>query len=109
MGHMTKEIEFDGSTVPKPGDNHKPHVRSNQAEFQEMFGDFKAKHVKGFWIGPAPKGEWVGICFSLEDGSTVKASIPYTLWQTFGNEFVLAMMSASEICEAAYSPAKGNA
>ncbi|UCI33259.1 hypothetical protein [Mesorhizobium sp. B4-1-4] len=54
---------------------------------------------------PAPKGEWVGMRFDMEDGTTISVSIPYTLWQAFGNEYVLAMMSAGEIIQAAYGEA----
>ncbi|TSE07580.1 hypothetical protein C1D09_018790 [Mesorhizobium intechi] len=94
--------DFDPKTIPQAYDPQNPRVRANQAEFQEQFGDFKAHHVTGLRLGPAPKGEWVGMSFDKEDGTTVKVSIPYTLWQAFGNEYVLAMMSAGEIIQAAY-------
>ena len=106
---MTDFPDFDPKTIPQQGDQHKAAVRSNQAEFQTAFGDFKSRHVTGFWIGPAPKGEWVGIHFDMEDGSTVKVAVPYIYWQQFGNEFALAMMTAAELCEAAYAPPKGRA
>ena len=53
--------------------------------------------------------ELVGIHFDMEDGSTVKVAVPYIYWQQFGNEFALAMVSAAELCEAAYAPPKGRA
>lgn len=99
---------FTEPMVPQHGDQHLPEVRRNQAEFQAMFGDFKARHVVSFWVGPAPQGEWMGMLFNLEDGKQVKVAIPITLFQRFGNEFVLAMMTAGELAEAAYS-AKGSA
>ncbi|TPJ83304.1 hypothetical protein FJ492_24115 [Mesorhizobium sp. B2-5-4] len=87
--------DFDPSKIPQAGDQHDPKVRANQKAFQERFGDFKARHVTGIHLGPAPKGEWVGCIFDMEDGSTVQVAIPFNYWQAFGNEYVLAMMSAS--------------
>jgi hypothetical protein len=104
---MTDFPSFDPATIPKLGDQHTTAVRAEQAKFQAEFGDFKARHVMGFWLGPAPKGEWIGMIFDLEDGSTVKVSLPLTLWQRFGNEYVLAMMTAAERIELAYGPTKG--
>ncbi|QKC91031.1 hypothetical protein EB230_23450 [Mesorhizobium sp. NZP2234] len=112
---MTEKIsdfdmpDFDPATIPKPGDQHDPTVRAHQATFQERFGDFKSRHVVGLHFGPAPKGEWVGIIMDMEDGSTVKVAIPFTLWQAFGNEYALAMMTAAEIVQMAYGPAEGQA
>jgi hypothetical protein len=76
---------------------------------RRRFGDFKSRHITGFHCGPAPQGEWVWMIFDMEDGSTVKVSVPYTLWQQFGNEYVLAMMTAAELIQAAYSPGGGQA
>ncbi|MER8492242.1 hypothetical protein NKH53_29005 [Mesorhizobium australicum] len=106
---MVTMPDFDPAKIPKPGDQHDPKVRANQRAFQERFGDFPSRHVVGLHFGPAPKGEWVGIILDMEDGSTVKVAIPYNYWQAFGNEYTLAMMTAAEICETAYSPAKGKA
>lgn len=99
----------DDFPIPKHGDQHKADVRANQRGFQERFGDFKTHHVMGLQIGPAPKGEWIGILFEKEDGDVVRVSIPFPMWQAFGQEYVLAMMSASELVEAAYAPPKGSA
>ncbi|PZV33373.1 hypothetical protein [Mesorhizobium kowhaii] len=101
--------DFDTKTIPKPGDQHDPTVRAHQATFQERFGDFPSRHVVGLQFGPAPKGEWVGLIVELEDGSAVKAAIPFTLWQAFGNEYALAMMTAAEIVQMAYGPSEGQA
>ncbi|MBZ9748297.1 hypothetical protein LB516_23995 [Mesorhizobium sp. CO1-1-7] len=81
---MTEFPDFDPSKIPQSGDQHDPKVRANQKAFQERFGDFKARHVTGIHLGPAPKGEWVGCIFDME---------------------VLAMMSAGEIIQAAYGEA----
>ncbi|WP_135906513.1 hypothetical protein [Mesorhizobium sp. M3A.F.Ca.ET.175.01.1.1] len=97
------------NTIPKPGDQHDPRVRANQKAFQAKFGDFQARHVVGLHLGPAPKGEWVGCIFDMEDGSTVKVAIPFNYWQAFGNEYTLAMMSAAEIVQTAYGPPEGAA
>ncbi|MER8810448.1 hypothetical protein [Mesorhizobium australicum] len=99
---MTDFPNFDPNTIAKPGDQHNPRVRANQAAFQNRFGDFKTRHVVGLHFGPAPKGEWVGIILDMEDGSEVRVAIPFNYWQAFGNEYVLAMMSAGEIVQAAY-------
>ncbi|MFD1983528.1 hypothetical protein ACFSOZ_12695 [Mesorhizobium newzealandense] len=99
---MSDLPEFDQNTIPHAYSPQNPLVRANQAEFQQEFGDFKVHHIAGFRVGPAPKGEWVGMRFDMEDGSTLKVSIPLTLWQSFGNEYVCAMMSAGEIVQAAY-------
>lgn len=100
---------FNPITIPKPGDQHDWTVRAHQATFQEKFGDFKCKHITGFQCGPAPQGEWVGMIFDMEDGSTVKVAIPFNYWQQFGNEHVLAMMTAAELVQMAYGPAQGEA
>ncbi|TPN53989.1 hypothetical protein [Mesorhizobium sp. B1-1-7] len=102
MGDSNMMPDFDPSTIPQAYDPQNPQVRANQAEFQHQFGDFKAHHIMGFRLGPAPKGEWVGMRFDMEDGTTVSVSVPFTLWQAFGNEYVLAMMSAAQIASAAY-------
>ena len=99
---MTDFPDFDPNTIPQAYDPQNPLVQANQADFQELFGDFKTHHVVGLRVGPAPKGEWVGMRFDKEDGTTVDVSIPFTLWQRFGNEYVLAMMSAGQIVQAAY-------
>lgn len=100
--------DFDPATIPKHGDQHKAEVRAKQRAFQEHFGDFKAQHVVGLWIGPAPKGEWVGLYFELENGQTFRAAVPGPMWQRFGNEWILAMMSAAELYEAAYAKPEGS-
>ncbi|PSJ57391.1 hypothetical protein [Pseudaminobacter soli (ex Li et al. 2025)] len=100
---------FDPATIPAHGHQHAADVRANQAGFQEAFGDFKKHHIVSFQIGPAPKGEWIGVQFWKEDRDVVKISIPFTLWQAFGNEYVLAMMSAGELIQVAYREAGGNA
>ncbi|UCI17870.1 hypothetical protein FJ970_22575 [Mesorhizobium sp. B2-1-8] len=102
-------FDLDPRTIPQRGDAQSPKVRANQKAFQERFGDFKSCHITGFQLGPAPKGEWVGLMFNLEDGSTVKVSVPYTLWQAFGNEYVLAMMTAGELVQMAYGKPGGKA
>ncbi|MDH6235148.1 hypothetical protein M2281_005770 [Mesorhizobium soli] len=99
---------FDPATIPTHGQQHAAGVRANQAAFQEKFGDFRKHHIVGCQIGPAPQGEWVGIQFEKEDGDVVKIAIPYTLWQGFGNEYCLAIMSAGELLQTAYGEARGN-
>ncbi|ESY20399.1 hypothetical protein NKJ66_07340 [Mesorhizobium sp. M0078] len=99
---MSDFPDFDPATIPEAYDPQNPLVRANQAEFQKEFGDFQSRHIAGFRMGPAPKGEWVGMRFDMEDGTTVNVSVPITLWQAFGNEYVLAMMSAGQIIQAAY-------
>ncbi len=100
--------DFDPNTIPKPGDRHNAEVRAKQAAFQEAFGDFEPRHIAGFWAGPAPKGEWVGIIFEVGD-EQVKVAIPFTLWQALGNEYALAMMTAAELAQVAYGPPEGKA
>jgi hypothetical protein len=107
MSDSPKFSVFEPSTIPKPGDQHRASVRAEQEKFQKAFGDFKPRHVQQFWVGPSPKGEWVGMVFDLEDGSQAKVALPYTLWQVFGNEYLLAMMTAAERIELAYGSAKG--
>ncbi|MER9171234.1 hypothetical protein NKI12_28690 [Mesorhizobium australicum] len=99
---MTESPNFDPNSIPTPGDQHSKTVRMNQTVFQMKFGDFKDRHITGFQVGPAPKGEWVGCIFDMDDGSTVRVAIPFNYWQAFGNEYVLAMMSAGQIVQAAY-------
>jgi hypothetical protein len=106
---MAKEIPFDPASILKPGDQHDADVRAKQAEFQKTFGDFRARNVTGFWLGPAPQGEWMGMIFDLEDGSQVRAALPIWLFQAFGAEYVLAMNTAAELCEMAYSKPGGSA
>ncbi|TPI16584.1 hypothetical protein [Mesorhizobium sp. B4-1-1] len=105
---MTHFPDFDPATIPQPGDQHNADVRARQAAFQEAFGDFQGAHVAGFWAGPAPKGEWVGIIFEV-DGKRLKVAVPFTLWQRFGNEYALAMMTAAELADLAYSNPGGKA
>lgn len=106
---MAQKIPFDPVTIPKPGDQHDADVRAKQAEFQKAFGDFRARNVTGFWLGPAPQGEWVGMIFYLEDGTEARVAVPITLLQAFGVEYALAMMTAGELCEIAYGNTKGTA
>ena len=96
------------TTVPAQGDQHKAEVRAQQREFQEHFGDFKSRHVMSFWVGPAPQGEWIGLYFELENGEKVRVSIPLPMWQIFGNELVLAMMSGEDLAQLAYAPTEGS-
>ena len=100
--------DFDPATIPQHGDQHRPEVRARQREFQEHFGDFRSQHVVRFWVGPAPQGEWIGVYFELENGETVRASIPGPMWQRFASDCMLAIMSAAELYEAAYSKPEGS-
>jgi hypothetical protein len=50
----------------------------------------------------------MGMIFKIEDGTEAHVALPITLFQAFGAEYVLAMNTAAELCEMAYSKPRGS-